>query len=623
MADLEELFTRALEHHRAGSLVAAEELYRELLRYEPGHVGVLANLGAVLDDLGRFDDAIATYRLGLSLAPRNAALHNNLGNVLKELGSLENAAEHYRQAIAAEPKNAEAQNNLGAVLQGLGRFPEAERFYRRALSLKPDYVQALDNLGDVLQVQDRIDEARECYERVLELAPNDGVRLKLALLIPSVYRSEAAIEAARTRLADAVDAALAKPPGLGDPLRDVNTVPFYLAFHGRNDRELAMRIARLFRQTLPESLGPLRPRRRPRPRLGFVSSFWVNHPIGDRFRRLVSAMAARDFSVTVFAANPSPVPRAFAENEQVHTVRLPANLGVARRMVADRGLDILVYTDIGMEPLTYYLAFTRLAPVQCLLPGHPVTSGIPTLDFFVSSALAEPDDADRHYSETLVRLSTLPEIVERPTPPARPKGRAELGLPAASRLYVCPVLPFKLQPRFDALLAAVLERDREGRVLLFRDPYERGQERAVVERFASSLGALAERVDFAPFLPFADFLSVLLAADAVLDSYPFSAGASVYAALGLGVPIVTLPADFLRGRTTLACYRRLGVEDCIAENDAEYADIAVRLATDPGFKAGVRAAIEAGNGRLFDDETCAEELAAFFHRLVAAPEAAE
>lgn len=622
MADLEELFDSALEHHRAGSLIAAENLYRELLRYRPGHVGVLANLGAVLDGLGRFDEAIATYRLGLALAPKNAALHNNLGNVLKEMGALEAAAEHYRQAISAEPDNAEAHNNLGAVLQGLGHLRDAERCYKRALSLKPDYVQALDNLGDVLHVQDRIADARECFERVLRLAPNDGVRLKLALLIPPVYESIEEIEANRKHLAEAVEAALAKPIVLSDPVREVNTVPFYLAFHGRNDRELAGKIAQLFRPALPESLVPPRPRKHPRPRIGFVSAFWHNHPVGARYGRLVKRIAARDFGVTVFAANASPVPRSFAEDERLQVVRLPANLGVARRMVADRGLDILVYTDIGMEPLTYYLAFTRLAPVQCLLPGHPVTSGIPTIDYFISSALAEPEGAEAHYSEILLRLPTLTEMFERPEMPAHPKGRAALGLPAG-RLYVCPVLPFKLHPAFDALLKQVLERDRQGRIVLFRDPRDRGYERAVKQRFARTLGPLAERIDFLPFQAFEDFLSVLLAADALLDSHPFSAGASVYAALGLGIPIVTLPSDFLRGRTALGCYRQMGIEDCIAKSAAHYAEIAVRLAGDPGLRSRLRDAIEAKSADLFGNEACADALAAFFRRVAARPEAAE
>src|SRR5207253_11098850 len=97
-------------------------------------------------------------------------------------------------------------------------------------------------------------------------------------------------------------------------------------------------------------------------------------------------------------------------------VELPVNLAAARRQIAEHGLDVLVYTDIGMEDLTYSLAFSRLAPVQCVTWGHPVTTGIPTIDYYLSSTLFETAEAQEHYTETLVRLPALPCYCYRVTP---------------------------------------------------------------------------------------------------------------------------------------------------------------------------------------------------------------
>src|SRR5207249_4355624 len=105
--------------------------------------------------------------------------------------------------------------------------------------------------------------------------------------------------------------------------------------------------------------------------------------------------------------------------------------------------DLLFYADIGMDAISYFLAYARLAPVQCVTWGHPVTTGIPNVDAFLSADVLEPPGAEAHYSERLVRLGRLPTWYECPIVPAEPAGRAALGLPADATLYVCPQSLFK------------------------------------------------------------------------------------------------------------------------------------------------------------------------------------
>jgi predicted O-linked N-acetylglucosamine transferase (SPINDLY family) len=138
-------------------------------------------------------------------------------------------------------------------------------------------------------------------------------------------------------------------------------------------------------------------------------------------------------------------------------VVLPAHVRRARQMIAERQLDILFYTDIGMDSYSYSLAFHRLAPVQCVTWGHPVTTGIPNIDYFLSSVLLEPDDADGHYTEHLVRLRGLPSYYYRPALPLQTRDRAYFALPADGHLYLCPQSLFKFHPDFDVLLGAILD----------------------------------------------------------------------------------------------------------------------------------------------------------------------
>jgi len=89
------------------------------------------------------------------------------------------------------------------------------------------------------------------------------------------------------------------------------------------------------------------------------------------------------------------------------------NLAACQKAIAADKLDVLVYADIGMEPTSYFLAFSRLAHVQCVAGGHPVTSGIPSLDYWIGNDLGEAEDAQAHYNEKLVRLKSISNNYQR------------------------------------------------------------------------------------------------------------------------------------------------------------------------------------------------------------------
>jgi len=96
--------------------------------------------------------------------------------------------------------------------------------------------------------------------------------------------------------------------------------------------------------------------------------------------------------------------------------------------------------------------------------------------------------------------------------------------------------------------------------------------------------------------------------DVMLDTFHFGGGNTSYEGLAMGVPIVTLPSPYLRGRFTLGCYQRMGIDDCVATDPDQYVDIAVRLAPDREFRSAVRAKIEERSDMLFG---CDEAVRAF------------
>jgi len=253
--------------------------------------------------------------------------------------------------------------------------------------------------------------------------------------------------------------------------------------------------------------------------------------------------------------------------------------------------------------------------VQCVTWGHPVTTGLPTMDYFISSSLLETDRAQEHYSEKLVRLNSMGLYVSRPAPPASTKTRGELGLPEGKRLYACLQSTFKIHPDDDAVFAEILRRDPQSELVVLGALYPHWDE-LLQKRFAASMPDVAERIHFVPRASSDDFLRMYQLVDAVLDPLHFCGGKTSYEAFSLGVPVVTRPSEYLRGRISYALYRVLGVMDVVAQTNQQYVDIALRLANDPAWRADVGQRIAAASDRLFNDRQALAELEDFLERAV-------
>jgi predicted O-linked N-acetylglucosamine transferase (SPINDLY family) len=624
--------------------------FERALALRPDFVPARINLGTILQARGRLDEAVVCYQAAIQLAPDSHEAHNNLAAALSGLGRLDEAIASYRRAVALPPAYATALANLAALLQERGDLPEAESCCRRALALRPDLAVMHDNLGAVLGSMVRLDEAVTSFEQALALSPEDGrihhnlataltrvgriaaaaasydrahallrdprCLVKRALLLPVIPDSAATMLEARERFAHGLETLIRSELTLTNP-EVMGTPAFRLAYHGLDDRALQERLAAFYMQACPSLAWTAPhctrgPRRAGRLRVGFVSSLLHHHTIGKLTRGLIARLARDRFEVTVFhAGTRDEMARVIGESAE-RSERLSPALDVARQQIAAAELDIVFYPDIGMEALTYFLAFARLAPVQCVTWGHPVTTGIPALDHFVSSEMLE-----RTGSGALRRAPGPPAALPRAARPTRP------STTAAALLALMPELGM-LNRRQIASLGGQAphpnqsgERDGEGRVVLIA-----GQSADWAEiwraRFARQHSRVAPRVQFLPRLNEVGFLALLGVADVVLDPIHFGGGNSAYEALGLGVPVVTWPGNFMRGRVTYGCYRQMDIMDCVVADPSAYAARAVELATTPDLRAHVSARLSERADALFEDTAAVRALEDFFERAAGA-----
>jgi protein O-GlcNAc transferase len=281
---------------------------------------------------------------------------------------------------------------------------------------------------------------------------------------------------------------------------------------------------------------------------------------------------------------------------------------------------VLFYPDIGMSPPTYFLAYSRLAPVQATSWGHPDTSGLDTMDYYVSAAGNEADEADGYYSERLVRLNRLPCFYLRTPASSIPAlARAELGLPESGALYGCLQNLFKLHPDFDAVLAAIAEGDRSAHLVFPEGKYSSWTE-LLRARWAKNFPLLNERVVFMPRMSWERFMAAMAQMDVLLDPLHFGSGNTFYDAMVSGTPVVTWPGRFARGRNVAAAYRQMGVADAPVVRDLQdYARLALELGRNTERRRALQAAsFEAAGRELFEDLRAVRDFESFLEAAVAA-----
>lgn len=653
-----------LAKFNAGRFADAEAGARTLTRRFPHHPFGWKVMGAALKQLGRLDDALPAMRQAAGLARNDAEAHANLGIVLLNLGRLAEAEAALRQALKLKPGYTAVHSNLGAVLLGLGRPAESEDHYRRTLQAAPDHPETHNNLGIALFDQGRVGESMACIRRALALAPDYApahsslgtaltelghptdarlafgrawrldpgspqYALQAHLLLPVIQDNAESIGPWRVRYRQGITALDRVPISFDGAVENINLTSFYLAYHGLNDRPIMEALARLFRSkaagltmTAPRIAGWRAPATGERRlRVGIVSEFFYMHTVGELFRGLIRHLDRDRFEVTVVHA-PRSIDDEFRRDVDTFADKsmvLPADLKEQQKAVAAEGFDALFYPDIGMTSSTYFLAFARLAPVQAVSFGHPVTTGLDTMDYFVSAAPMEPEGADDHYTERLIRLNRMPVHYRAPTIPAVLKSRADLGLPESVTLYGCPQSLFKFHPDFDPILAAIAEGDPAGHIVLI-EGVNPNWSRLLRERWAHRFPALVDRVRFLPRLSLDDFMALMSHLDVGLDPIHFGGGNTFYEAEAFGLPVVSWAGGFMRSRITPGAYRQMGVADApVVTTLADYAPTVLALGRDPERRGALRRALKIAAARdLYDDKRAVAEFECFLEAAIAA-----
>ena len=172
LAVLAALTWRHAEIYRDG-----ETLFTHVIAHNPTARFAYRNLGETLTVEGRWDEALAAFRVAVEHAPDDARDHSNVGAALIMLDRLDEAEEPFRRALALNPKSVYALQNLASLEVRRQRYGEALALYRRLVEVDPRNPSAHHGVGTALYYLGRLDAALEALERALDLDPmRDDIR---------------------------------------------------------------------------------------------------------------------------------------------------------------------------------------------------------------------------------------------------------------------------------------------------------------------------------------------------------------------------------------------------------------------------------------------------------------
>ncbi|WP_200930589.1 tetratricopeptide repeat protein [Pseudorhodoferax sp. Leaf274] len=537
---------------RAGDHAQGERQARALLELHPQEGFLWKALGAMLQQLGRKQEALAAKVRATELLPRDAEALCNLGRAHFELGDSAAAAAVLQRAVALAPRHAEAHNNLGLALNALGEVARAHDCFRQAVALQPDFAEALNNLSGIYTSQGLIDESVGVLQRAVAARPDYQIAFDNLLFVLNYH-----------------------PDKTAEEIR---------AAYAEFDRVFGLPARRQWRpHTNPALAGR-------RLRVGYVSPDFRHHACSFFMEPLLQGHDRAAIEVFAYAEMRDEEDAVTARYQGVVDHWVPtrglSDAALAERIRAD-GIDILV--DLAGHTRGNRLSVFALkpAPVSLSWMGFGYTTGLTAIDHYLTDAAHVPPGSDHLFSEAPWRLADAPFAVYRPG-----EGMGEPGpLPALRKGHVTfgtLTRGVRINQHTVRVWAAILQRVPGARLVVdsrsYLDPV---LAEALAARFAVH-GIARDRLEIGCHSPPWD---VLRGIDIGLDCFPHNSGTTLFESLYMGVPIVSLAARPSVGRVGSAVLHGLGRPEWVAQTEDGYIGQAVALAQDLPRLAALRAGL--------------------------------
>lgn len=589
--------------------LAADELEGAAGR-ESGNAEILKNLGNARKAGGDLEGALAAYRQSVGIEPRYLPSLYNIGLVLRQMNRLDEAERHFRGVHELFPDDAEVLFHVASLLAGRASYAEAERSYRNAMRLAPGNGNLQLGLARVYTLTGALDRAIECYRAALRLQPDSpNARGSLLFAMQGVCDWSQFDELS----------ALQRRAVLDHPEPDIS--PFTLLFLPSTPAE-QLACARKYTQALVREAGcapryQFQRKAGTRLRIGYLSGDFREHASATLFSELFELHDRNRFEVFAYSQGPddrSPqrerLVRAFDRFVDVSGM---SSIAAAAAIFSDQ-IDILVDLKGHTELARIETLALRPAPVQVTYLGYPGTTGADFIDYAVVDRFVAPPGDACYFSEKLIHMPASYQVNDRKRHLPETRVRRELGLPEAAFVFCSFNAPYKIVPDVFAAWMRILQAVPHSVLWLLES---NSWVVSNLRREARSRGIQAERLVFAPMVSHDQHLARAAAADLFLDTVPCNAHTTGSDALWAGLPMLTCAGTTFASRVGASLLHAVGLPELVARSMPDYEALAVRLARNPHELADMRERLRRNRATapLFDSPSFARHLESAYLRI--------
>ncbi len=597
MAAAREAYERALEidpghrdarsnlgewHLVSGDPQAALKCFDTVLETDPRHYEALTNRIAALIELGR-PEAEQAAQAALQLYPDSALLHVNLGNVYQQMAKGREAAAAYRKAMDIDPSSEEAMLSLSNLLGTTDLTGRSTEFIKRQIAVRGESVERLGRLALALLAQRSYKEARDTCERILKKHPEQIVPMTTIGGILETYgEPQRAIEffervvELRPEISSMRSNILFESNYLDGLTREevFRRHEEWAAFH-----EAPLLKARRGRRE-PGNPGE-QERGNQRLRIGYVSGDFVGHPVGFLVRDILRDHDRQRFEVYCYSQSTSP--DHVTEQIKSYADHWRETFFVADEEMADLiikdGIDILVDLSGHTANNRLKVFAMRPSPVQVSWIGYFHSTGLRSIDYFVTDPHLTPVDSGQLFSETPVYL---PHTRFCYSPPHY--AGAVVDAPFLRNGFITFGSFNRIPKLTDVVMKSwvrVLQGVPGSRLIIKAAGLNDADICDFVRNRFEAAGLPPERLELRPpsshpqmFVEYGDM-------DIALDPFPFNGGMTTLEALWMGVPVVALEGNTVVSRQTVSALTNIGLTDLIFPDLDACVAGAIALAHDP------------------------------------------
>jgi protein O-GlcNAc transferase len=560
-----------------GCEIVLEEWHKQL----PESKGVYLARALLLRNVGKNSEAIKALQGILVNDPDNATVHALISEILVDINRHEDALTYSNQAIRLNPENIGYHCSKANIHYLLSQVPECAEAFAKALAIHPSSASLLLNQYLLFPIvpasSEEIERCRSKFLEGLSLVENNH-QMELILQHPIALHT------------------------------------FSLAYHNHNDRLLLERYMELMKRLADPHLRQFTSSRKAlsdvgaksqdgKVRIGFLSRYFYGHSNTMAFQGLIRHLNRDKFVVVLIHA-------AYSRNDRVQAdlnaccdevIDLSNNIQEIYHTLLELSLDILYFTDMGMSPYDFLLPMIRACKIQITGWGIPHTSGNRDVDYYLSAEGLEPADADKHYTEKLIRLpGGLPccflaepeEVLSLP--------REYFFLPSNCQLIGCLQSLHKIHPDFDLVMEEIAKQNPDAIFVFVEDAISHSTE-LFLNRLSRQAPAVRDQSLFLRIMGREEYQALCRCMDLLLDPIYYGSGITFFEAGLVGTPIITLEGSNLRSRTVCSGYREMGLNDApVVSTISEYVSLASDLLSKPKQLEKLRNEILNKNHLLFN-----------------------